>query len=53
MPPLTTDGWVRVSLKDGTHVDTHANDPDLPVFVDHIVHIEHLEHEPIEEGWSP
>jgi hypothetical protein len=25
----------------------------LPVFVDHIVHIEHLEHEPIEEGWSP
>ncbi len=53
MPPLTTGGWVRVSLEDGTHVDTHANDPDLPLFVDHIVHIEHLEHEPIEEGWFP
>lgn len=51
IPSLATGGRVRVTLDDGTGVETHANDPGLPLFAGRIVHTEPLEPEPLETGW--
>ncbi|WP_396204017.1 DUF3631 domain-containing protein [Gemmatimonas sp.] len=48
IPASTTGSRVRVTLNDGTHVDTDANAPDLPMFTARIVRNEPLQHEPVE-----